>query len=137
MNASIVNLGKDGLHAAFGRRSVLAAASVLAVALFLCPTDAKAQTAAKTLKLRNSTSQPVEYGLQSTSQPPLTTIVIQPGQTRTLYPVPGRDALWYRYRGTTAWAAPYAIPFFQDPVYKWKFTPSGSMPGLVGAPEIP
>ena len=93
--------------------------------------------AAKELKLWDSTTQAVEYGLGSAGVPPQTTIVIQPGQTRILYPVPNRDVLYYRYNRTSGWAAPFPIPLVNDPVYKWKFVPSGIQPGLVGAPEIP
>jgi len=97
-----------------------------------------AQTAAKELKLKNSTTQAVEYGLGSAGAPPQTTIVIQPGQIRELYPVPNRDVLYFRYFRTNGWAAPLMIPLVNDPVYKWKFVPSGgAQPGCVGAPEIP
>jgi hypothetical protein len=134
MNTRFRFAGISAVQAVLRRRSLLVATSALAVALLCAPAQAQQ---AKTLKLKNSTSQPVEYGLHSTGQPPLTTIVIRPGETRMLYPVPDRDALWYRYRATTGWATPYSIPFFQDPVYKWKFVSSGAQPGLIGAPEIP
>jgi hypothetical protein len=100
-------------------------------------TIAVAAQSAKQLKLRDSTTQAIEYGLGSAGAPPQTTIVIQPGQTRELYPVPNRDVLYFRYNRTSGWAAPYPIPLFNDPVYKWKFVPGGIQPGVVGAPEIP
>jgi hypothetical protein len=103
---------------------------------FLAPAAAQAQPA-KQLKLKNATTQAVQYGLGSAGAPPLTTIVIQPGQIRILYPVPNRDVLYWRYYNTSGWAAPHPIELVNDPVYKWKFVPSGSQPGLVGTPEIP
>jgi hypothetical protein len=138
MNVEYRNESVRPSMSVFCRRLFLGGAIGCALALLpsLNTVEAQAQ-GAKTLKLKNTTSQAVEYGLGSPSAPPMTTIVIQPGQTRILYPVPGRDALWYRFNGTRAWASPYAIPSFADPVYKWKFVPSGGAPGLVGAPEIP
>jgi hypothetical protein len=62
---------------------------------------------------------------------------VQPGQTHILNPGPGRDTLWYRYNGRRGWTAPYTIAFNTDAVYEWEFIPSGSMPGVVGAPEVP
>jgi hypothetical protein len=112
-------------------------AAACAVALMPLLATAVAAQPAKLLKLRDSTTQAVEYGLGSAGAPPQTTIVIQPGQTRELFPVPNRDVLYYRYSRTSGWAAPFPIPLVNDPVYKWKFVPGGNQPGLVGAPEIP
>jgi len=123
--------------AAVRRRWSLLGAAACAVALMPLLAPAVAAQSAKQLKLRNSTTQAVEYGLGSAGAAPQTTIVIQPGQTRELFPVPNRDVLYYRYNRTSGWAGPFSIPLVNDPVYKWKFVPSGIQPGLVGAAEIP
>ena len=138
MNVDSRNASVRPTKAVSRRRWFLLSAIGGALALIPLLGAVEAQTpAAKQLKLKNATTQAVEYGLGSAGAPPLTTIVIQPGQTRILFPVPRRDVLYYRYNTTRSWAAPYSIPFSSDPIYKWKFVPSGSQPGLVGAPEIP
>jgi hypothetical protein len=119
------------------RYRALIFAGVLSIVVLGTAVPVAAQTATKHLKLKNSTTQAVEYGLGSAGAPPRTPIVIQPGQIRELYPTPIRDFLYFRYSRTNGWAAPLMIPLVNDPVYKWKFVPGGGQPGCVGAPEIP